>query len=135
MTLTITGAALRNIDPAHAADPSKLALEFVQEVATSAGLRIGAVSVCVWNNPCVRPHIHLLMLGRTGKSARTLANTDLKQIEQCWPHGLARAKTVDGVDGAVGYLAKNQRSGGTGYNHHGRRLLNRFTAPATTAAA
>ncbi len=125
VTLTFTGKALRSLNSAQQADPSMIVYrDFVRRVATTTGLRIGAVSVVVWNSPEVRQHAHLLMTGRTSKTNRTLEDCSPSQLEKIWPHGIAKVKPITDIIGAVDYLAQNELSGGTGYNFHGQRLIN-----------
>lgn len=134
-TLTLNNKALRTLSHELLADPSRIAYrEFVRKVATATGLRIGAVSVVVWDTPHIRNHIHLLMTGHASNSSKALTDYPARLLEDCWAHGLARVTPVTDNNRAVRYLAKNQNEGGTGYNFHGQRLLNRLTSELSAAA-
>jgi hypothetical protein len=135
VTLTFTDKALRSLTNDRQADPSLIAYrDFVRKVAAATKLRVCAVSVAVWDSPEIRNHIHLLMAGRSTKTGRTLADVPTVQMEGCWVHGNAKVTHVTSNGNAIRYLAKNQREGGTGYNMHGQRLMNRLTSNHSAAA-
>lgn len=134
-TLSFTDAALRKLKNGRLDDPSHLAVDYLRQVATKMHMRIGAMSVCVWNSQNVRPHVHMLLIGRTGRSNRTLIDCNQTKLEKCWPHGSAVVTPVTDSAGALSYLALNEKHDHTGMNLHGVRLLNRLTRELTATAA
>lgn len=133
-TLTFTNKALRKLKSGRLDDPSHLAVDYLRQIATKMHLRIGAISVCVWDNTEVRPHIHMVLIGYTGRSNRTLADCDPNQLEKGWPYGSALIAPVNDIDGALNYLELNERTGGNGFNLHGQRLLQKLLLSNEMAA-
>lgn len=125
-TLTFKNASWKLHPYAGGGDAGRLIYAtFVRNAAIHFGLGVAGVSVFVGETAGIRPHAHVLLIGKNA-DGKTLAEASLARLEAFWPFGDAKARRVYDVEGAVDYhVAKHVREGGE-VNYHGLQQLNRW---------